>query len=266
MLVETFPKIGIHTYKFTFNNNDIAVILLDEGYEPWFNAEDVCNLLEVTTNHISLNRKRVFKMINGILFLSVLGLRSLIMKSKSETGKLFQSWISNHVLPSCKHSVEKKLENIQREIIKLVNKNRLVLQDKQLVHNGLQVKKYTVKDLLIDNVNNFTDFNLMAMLVVIKINDNLYYVIRCQQENVRSQLLKLENRLNKTQMLKLRIDCLNKAVFLKLYHPNPVCLYKKIKSTLNHKIIVCPKNRNVFSRRYGYSEEHLFRDINKMLL
>lgn len=96
----------------TFNYNSTPVrTLTDENEDPWFIAKDVCNILDIDTNHLreALDDDEITNLRNSEvwnqpgrapLIISEPGLYKLIMRSRKPEAKEFQRWVTHEVLPS----------------------------------------------------------------------------------------------------------------------------------------------------------------------
>ena len=98
---------------FDFKGNQVR-ILSDEKGEPWFVAKDVCDILELGTEHLrrDLDEDEVTEATNlpnwqvgsnggrVPLIISEPGLYKLVMRSRKPEAKEFQRWVTHEVLPS----------------------------------------------------------------------------------------------------------------------------------------------------------------------
>lgn len=96
----------------TFNYNSTPVrTLTDENGASWFIAKDVCNILDIDTNHLreALDDDEITNLRNSEvwnqpgrapLIISEPGLYKLIMRSRKPEAKEFQRWVTHEVLPS----------------------------------------------------------------------------------------------------------------------------------------------------------------------
>lgn len=87
--------------------------LTDEAGEPWFVAKDVCDILELGTEHLrrDLDEDEVTEATNlpnwqvgsnggrVPLIISEPGLYKLVMRSRKPEAKEFQRWVTHEVLP-----------------------------------------------------------------------------------------------------------------------------------------------------------------------
>lgn len=96
----------------TFNFDDTSLrVLTDEHGEPWFVAKDVCDILNIDTNHLrdALDEDEITNLRNSEvwnqpgrapLIINEPGLYKLIMRSRKPEAKEFQRWVTHEVLPS----------------------------------------------------------------------------------------------------------------------------------------------------------------------
>ena len=76
--------------------------------EPWFIAKDVCDAIEIATDHVrrGLDEDEVASLPNwqgkgsAPLIISEAGLYSLVLKSRKPEAKAFKRWVTHEVLPS----------------------------------------------------------------------------------------------------------------------------------------------------------------------
>lgn len=111
--------------QFNFNSNEVRV-LADEQDEPWFVTKDVCDILGIRTDNAktTLDKDEIAELSNrytlgvGViptiishsnggrapLIVSEAGKYKLIIRSRKDSAKPFQRWVTHEVLPSiCKH-------------------------------------------------------------------------------------------------------------------------------------------------------------------
>ena len=149
---------------FRFENHQLR-IQLGENNEPWFNANDVCEVLgyansrDALSNHVdnddvargdtidSLGRTQQANFINES------GLYALIFGSTKESAKQFKKWVTKEVLPSIRktgaYSAEDKLKTLSTENQILVNtllenaalKLRQDEQAKQIADNTQSIRE-----------------------------------------------------------------------------------------------------------------------------
>lgn len=92
--------------------------LTDKAGEPWFVAKDVCDILELGTEHLrrDLDEDEVTEATNlpnwqvgsnggrVPLIISEPGLYKLVMRSRKPEAKEFQRWVTHEVLPSIRRT------------------------------------------------------------------------------------------------------------------------------------------------------------------
>lgn len=96
----------------TFNFNDATLhTLTGENGDPWFVAKDVCDILNINTNHLrdALDEDEITNLHNpeiwnqpgqAPLIINEPGLYTLIMRSRKPEAKEFKRWVTHEVLPS----------------------------------------------------------------------------------------------------------------------------------------------------------------------
>ena len=95
--------------QFDFNGNGIKVLMIDG--DPWFIAQEICNILELgnvskACNPLKPREKNTITLSDGMagnpttLIISESGLYRLTMKSRKPQAEPFQDWVCEEVLPS----------------------------------------------------------------------------------------------------------------------------------------------------------------------
>jgi anti-repressor protein len=95
--------------QFNFKGNQLRTLTDNQG-EPWFVAKDVCDILNIDTNHLrdALDEDEITNLRNSEvwnqpgrapLIISEPGLYKLIMRSRKPEAKEFQRWVTHEVLP-----------------------------------------------------------------------------------------------------------------------------------------------------------------------
>lgn len=100
-----------HITRFDFRGATVRV-LADEQGEPWFVANDICDVLELTNVGVALraldddeksNIRISYVAQNGgraPLIVSESGFYRLVLRSRKPVAKEFQRWVTHEVLPS----------------------------------------------------------------------------------------------------------------------------------------------------------------------
>lgn len=103
--------------KFDFRGTSLRT-LTDKAGEPWFVAKDVCDILELGTEHLrrDLDEDEVTEATNlpnwqvgsnggrVPLIISEPGLYKLVMRSRKPEAKEFQRWVTHEVLPQIRRT------------------------------------------------------------------------------------------------------------------------------------------------------------------
>lgn len=138
--------------KFTFDNNgllaDVRVHIGEQG-EPWFVANDICNLLDINNPRDAVSRldedersgvgitdtigrEKVINCINES------GLYSLILTSRKDSAKRFKKWVTAEVLPSIRKYGYYQLRDMAaptRQVIDLQKQAASLLSQLQITGN-----------------------------------------------------------------------------------------------------------------------------------
>ena len=99
---------------FKFQSNEIRTLVIDS--QPWFNANDVCEVLEYANphdaiaNHVYEDDLAKIEVIDYLgrpqktNHINESGLYALIFGSKKESAKTFKRWVISEVLPSIRET------------------------------------------------------------------------------------------------------------------------------------------------------------------
>lgn len=147
----------------TFNFNTASLrVLTDESGEPWFVAKDVCDILELGTEHLrrDLDEDEVTEATNlpnwqvgsnggrVPLIISEPGLYKLIMRSRKPGAKEFQRWVTHEVLPQIRRTGGYLLTTDADDDMTILAKAVLVAQKTiELKNQQLQAKDAQIKEL-----------------------------------------------------------------------------------------------------------------------
>ena len=155
--------------KFVFNSQLVRVTSIDG--EPWFIAQDVCNILNLENvskacNPLKEREKQVLNLkergitlsddpdTTRLLAISESGLYRITMKSRKPQAEPFQDWVCEEVLPTIRKTGKYEIPKSQPAIAS----RELALETARSVSE--------IKDLLAD-----TDPRLCQLLVDVAIND-----------------------------------------------------------------------------------------------
>ena len=131
--------------KFDFRGASLRT-LTDKAGEPWFVAKDVCDILELGTEHLrrDLDEEEVTEATNlpnwqvgsnggrVPLIISEPGLYKLVMRSRKPEAKEFQRWVTHEVLPSIrKHGAYMTESTLEKAVTEPDFLIRLATQIKQ---------------------------------------------------------------------------------------------------------------------------------------
>lgn len=113
--------------KYQFTNNQVRVHIDGNG-DPWFVSKDVCNILGLKNSRKAItdlddDEKNTVTISDGIpgnptkTVISEAGLYKLIMRSRKQTAKQFQRWVTHEVLPTIrKHGAYMNEQTIERTL------------------------------------------------------------------------------------------------------------------------------------------------------
>ena len=148
--------------QFDFNGNTIKVVMVDG--EPWFFAQDVCDILELenVSQACKSLKPRERDLYNSdtlggkqdVVIISESGLYRITMKSRKPQAEPFQDWVCEEVLPTIRKTGKYEIPKSQPAIAS----RELALETARSVSE--------IKDLLAD-----TDPRLCQLLVDVAIND-----------------------------------------------------------------------------------------------
>ncbi|NKD55157.1 MULTISPECIES: BRO family protein [Haematospirillum] len=109
---------------FSFEGHGVRSII-DENGQPWFNASDVCDALEmgnssqVIKSHVDLDDLQKLEVIDNLgrtqraNHVNESGLYSLILGSRKPAAKRFKRWVTSEVLPSIRKTGSPGADNVQ---------------------------------------------------------------------------------------------------------------------------------------------------------
>jgi prophage antirepressor-like protein len=130
---------------FKYRGNQVRVV--GSATEPWFNAKDICNILEYANATEALN-KNVAKEDR----MNLKNLYSLIMRSKMKSAVAFQSWVTKDVLPSIRkkgYYIKPDLDEKETEQLR----EELAAREKQLSEARAELKKKDAQLNIVHQVN-----------------------------------------------------------------------------------------------------------------
>ena len=95
---------------FNFNSSDVNVQIDDEG-NPWFNAKDVCDALDIQNSARAVKERvdeedariqTVYRNIGSrdTYFINESGVIALVISSRKPEAKKFKKWVTTEVIPS----------------------------------------------------------------------------------------------------------------------------------------------------------------------
>jgi len=153
----------------TFENNKI-IIIIDNDYEIWFNAKQICLSLnykepnKAITNNVDKEDKIQLKNMNinfeikqqpDSIYINETGLYSLLFASRIKKAKKFMKWVKKEVLPFMRqsniYSTDAQITKLQKKINELESKNKLLQNDLKVEKFPEGAMVYITEDIDIDN-------------------------------------------------------------------------------------------------------------------
>lgn len=154
--------IDLYNHILRYNGNDIYIAFKDETQELYFNAAQVCKILEYNNYHKALKNnvpksdifylrdivkhyKFLYKNVQGnTKFINEAGLNELLLSSKKEIAINIRKWISHEVMPELRKYGEYKLNHkLKKQIRKL--KEKIKEQQNQIGILEHNLKKPKIK-------------------------------------------------------------------------------------------------------------------------
>lgn len=161
---------------FNFNNASLRT-LTDEAGEPWFVAKDVCDILELGTEHLrrDLDEDEVTEATNlpnwqvgpnggrVPLIISEPGLYKLVIRSRKPEAKEFQRWVTHEVLPQIRKTggyipttdTDDDMTILAKAV--LVAQKTIELKNQQLQAKDAQIKELEPKAKALDAFTDVED-------------------------------------------------------------------------------------------------------------
>jgi len=171
--------IDIYNHILKYDNKEVYIAIHSKTNEPFFNAKQVCKMLNYEDYHQAIrehvlksdifylkdivkNYKTLYKNVQGhSKFLSEPALYTLILKSKKPNAKEIFNWITREVMPSLrKYGQYKMNSDIQNQMNELSNQiEKITDENKVLKHNQLKpkIKKGGIV-YIIRNIENKVEF------------------------------------------------------------------------------------------------------------
>lgn len=120
MATEPYPST---TEESTTSNNTAVRVIFTENNDPWFVAKDVCDVLGLSNTSVAmqyLDHDEVSKYFlntqhGEIYIISETGMYKLIMRSRKESAKPFQRWVTREILSSIRKNNEYTFKSRKNE-------------------------------------------------------------------------------------------------------------------------------------------------------
>lgn len=197
-----------------YNNHEVYIAFHYETNEPYFNAKQVCKMLEyldcrdaLRTNvlkenifylkDIVKNYKILYKNAQGhSKFINEAGLNSIILKSKQKNALEISRWITEEVMPSIRKYGEYKLQSKEKKLIDELNE--LLNQKKE----EIEILKHNLRKEKFKKGNSVYIIRAVENTLDLKINEKIYMKFG-KTKNMNSRKLVYDTaHKNKTQILK----------------------------------------------------------------
>ena len=132
---------------------DTPVRIIEKDGEPWFVAQDVCNVLELANPRSSMalldeDERGVHSMDTPsakqeMAIISEAGLYSLILRSRKPEAKAFKRWVTHEVLPSIRKTgaylaPNLSLEKLQKIIEAIGEQYKMLIESNSVLRQQLE--------------------------------------------------------------------------------------------------------------------------------
>lgn len=153
LYLSTYIKMEILENIFEYDNDNKMHVVFHEN-EPWFNATDVCKILDYhnTTQTLDSNvNKKYVKKLEDLfleykkysnaqphsLFINEFGLYMLIFRSRKEEAIKFTEWIAEKVLPEIRnkgnYKIDEKSNKTRIKINEELDKYKKLVEEKDMM-------------------------------------------------------------------------------------------------------------------------------------
>ena len=197
-----------------YNNHEVYIAFHYETKEPYFNAKQVCQMLEYLDCRDALrnnvlkeniyylkdivkNYKILYKNAQGYSkYLNEAGLNSIILKSKQKNALNISRWITEEVMPSIRQYGEYKLQSKEKKQIDELNK---LLEDKK---EEIDILKHNLKKDKFKKGNSVYILRAIENTMDLKLNEKIYLKFG-KTTNMKPRKFVYDTaHKNKTQILK----------------------------------------------------------------
>jgi prophage antirepressor-like protein len=132
---------------FTFTDKAVRVFLDDSG-EPWFQASDVCDILEIQNPRDAITRldeedKSTVDSTDGgpaRNFINESGLYTLVLGSRKTEAKSFKKWVTSEVLPSIRKTGHYGVQKVPQNFAEALRLAADLEEQKQRLECKMQEK------------------------------------------------------------------------------------------------------------------------------
>lgn len=192
--------------QFSFNSQSVRVVSING--DPWFVAQDVCQILDVANVSKALSRldddekKDLDKdailtlsddvSVTRLLAVSESGLYSLTLSSRKSQAKEFKRWVTREILPTIRKTGKYEVELIQpalpqnyadalRFLADEVEQNQKLIEENQLLTTEVQILEPKAEryDLVMDSEGWLTGEQIVKQFAIPKFSvRKLYDILR----------------------------------------------------------------------------------------
>jgi prophage antirepressor-like protein len=186
---------------FNYEQNEVKTIL-DDKFEIWFLAKDVCNILELTEVSKFMERldddekliRKIFAsgQIRDMWFINESGLYNLVLSSNKKEAKKFSKWVRAEVLPSIRKTGSYNYQPLN-QLLPAEIKARNSIALKILIENTASIYKLDEKNILMYAQDQYYQEGLQVPnipLLQIKDESEIHYFkteiyekFNCQKDN-----------------------------------------------------------------------------------
>ena len=182
-----------------FNYNQSEVRTMTINNEPWFVAQDVCNILEIINVSQALGRldddeKGIYSgdTLGGkqdLLCVSECGLYSLVLGSRKPEAKPFKRWIAHDVIPSIRKTGKYEIDQKPKTALELAKEQVKLLEQLELQQ---QIIDNQEKDLLRQSEVIDELFDYSSIIRIAKFNNVPETIFKWQTLRAASQKMGVE--------------------------------------------------------------------------
>ena len=188
---------------FNYNQSEVRTITINN--EPWFVAQDVCNILELENvskalsrldddEKTELDRESILTLSDDpntvrLSAISESGLYSLVLSSRKPEAKPFKRWIAHDVIPSIRKTGKYEIDQKPKTALELAKEQVKLLEQLELQQ---QIIDNQEKDLLRQSEVIDELFDYSSIIRIAKFNNVPETIFKWQTLKAASQKMNLE--------------------------------------------------------------------------